>query len=794
MNATRFRMLLALAVSASALPSIAYAQATTTPDAADTADTPPESGLNDIVVTARRREENLQDVPIAVTAFTTEVLEQKAITDRTSLADNTPSLFTINGGYPREFAFFALRGQGPAFGSTPGVVNYFAEVPNAVNVDGRVGTYYDLANVQVLAGPQGTLFGKNATGGNILFEPMKPQDSNGGYVRAEYGNYNDRRIEGALNVAIVPDTVMLRVAGEVGRRDGYTKDVGPFFAGKDYDNLAYESFRLGLTLKPFDALELYTVGRYYHSDNNGGSTVLAAFNPAAGFDLTPLGLPIFLPTLAIYPGMATAVAEQAARGPRRVSYNLDQFSETRAWQVINQATLNLTDDIRLRNIVSYSQLKTFYGYDYDATANAISGQTGQNDPLTPSLVTSGRIPTIAPTIFTEELQLQGTAFDRALTFAVGGYLDHQGWDGPAGIAEYTFFPFGSNLLGTPVPTVSAIFEQRASSRAVFGQATVDFGRFAPTLEGLSLTGGLRYTWEKAFTAQTIIAPPEVSATAKFDYPSYSATVDYDVSRDVHVYVTARDAYKSGGVNGPVPVGSPFRDYPPEKLSDVEVGLKSKFDLGAVKGRLNVAAYRGIYDNIQRTTQEQVVTPQGTVPLNVTRSAAKGKIEGVEVNAALVPVTGLTLNGSYSYINARYTEVADASAGAILAGSPFPYTPKHKLSVGATYEVSLGNTGDLTAGVNYVRQSKVSTAQSNASFYKFLPSYGLLNASLDLRNVGGSRVDVGVFANNLTNEEVPVGVLDQYRVSLTDPGSTGTVGLTYNEPRMYGVRVSYRFGD
>ena len=784
----------ALLASTSLIPTAAFAQTETAADPVDGTEATQSDSLGDIVVTARRREENLQDVPIAVTAFTPEVLEQKGITDRTSLADNTPSLFTINGGYPREFAFFALRGQGPAFGSTPGVVNYFAEVPNSANVDGRVGTYYDLANVQVLAGPQGTLFGKNATGGNILFEPVKPQNSNGWYVRAEYGNYNDRRIEGALNVAIAPDKVMLRVAGEVGRRDGYTKDVGPFFAGKDYDNLAYESFRVGLTIKPFDALELYTVGRYYHSDNNGGATVLAAFNPAAGFDLTPLGLPIFLPTLAIYPGMATAVAEQAARGPRRVSYNLDQFSETRAWQVINQATLNLTDDIRLRNIISYSQLKTFYGYDYDATANAISGQTSQNDPATPSLVTNGRIPTVAPNIFTEELQLQGTVFDRALTFAVGGYLDHQGWDGPAGIAEYTFFPFGSNLLGTPVGTVSAIFEQRASSRAVFGQATVDFGRFAPSLEGLSATGGLRYTWEKAFTAQTIIAPPEVTGTAKFDYPSYTATIDYDVTPDVHVYVTARDAYKSGGVNGPVPVGSPFRDYPPEKLSDVEVGLKSKFDLGTVKGRLNVAAYRGIYDNIQRTTQEQVVTPQGTVPLNVTRSAAKGKIEGVEVNAALVPVTGLTLNGSYSYINARYTEVTDASAGAILAGSPFPYTPKHKFSIGATYEASLGSTGDLAAGINYVRQSKVSTAQSNASFYKFLPAYGLLNASVDLRNVGGSRLDIGLFANNLTDKEVPVGVLDQYRVSLTDPGSTGTVGLTYNEPRMYGVRATFHFGD
>jgi len=152
------------------------------------------------------------------------------------------------------------------------------------------------------------------------------------------------------------------------------------------------------------------------------------------------------------------------------------------------------------------------------------------------------------------------------------------------------------------------------------------------------------------------------------------------------------------------------------------------------------------------------------------------------------VTGLTLTASYSYINGRYTKVADASANAILAGSPFPYTPKHKYSVGAAYDLPLGDAGDLRASINYVHQSKASTAQTNASFYRFLPAYGLVNAGLDLRNVGGQPLDIGVFVNNLTDEEKPVGVLDQY------VGSTGTVGLTYTEPRMYGVRVGYRFGQ
>jgi len=800
MISTRMAIFVALAAGTSSLPSMALAQVD--PDAGATAqtqaaavaasaaqdaatETPTATSsdeLGEIVVTARRRAESLQDVPLAVTAFTPETLTQKAITDRTSLADNTPSLFTINGGYPREFAFFALRGQGPAFGSTPGVVNYFAEVPNPVNIDGRVGSYYDLANVQVLAGPQGTLFGKNATGGNILFEPMKPQNRFEGYVRGQIGNYDDRRIEGAINAPIVSDKVLLRVAGEFGRRDGYTKDVGPFFEGKDYDDLAYESFRVGLTLRPTDRIEIYTVGRYYNSHTNGGATVLDAFNPAAGYDASALGLG-FLPILAFYPSMATAVAEQDARGPRRVAYNLDQFSDTRYWQIINHATFELTDEIKLKNIISYSKLKTFYGYDYDATANPISGQTSRVNPANPGLFEDGKIPTLAPEVFTEELQLQGTAFDKALAFTVGGYLDRQDTDLPAGIAEYTFFPFG-----TLAPTLSAIFETKTHSEAVFGQATVDLGRASPSLQGLSVTGGLRYTWEHSFTSQTIGAPPEVEGSVDDQYLSYTATLDYDVSRDVHVYVTARNAYKSGGVNGPVPVGSEFRTFPPEKLSDVEIGFKSQFDLGGVKGRFNVAAYRGIYNDIQRTTAETVDTPLGPALLNVTRSAAKGKIGGVEINGAIIPVTGLTLNASYSYINARYTKVTDASAEAILDGSPFPYTPKHKYSLGATYDLPLGNAGDLRAGINYVHQSKSSTAQTNASFYRFLPSYGLLNASLDLRDVGGHPLDIGVFVNNLTDEEKPVGVLDQYA------GSTGTVGLTYTEPRVYGLRVGYRFGN
>jgi len=753
----RSALALALLASSSLIPTAAYAQA----DTGAVTDVQQDEGLNDIVVTARRREEKLQDVPIALTAFSPEALVQKGIADRTSLADNTPSLFTINGGYPREFAFFALRGQGPAFGSTPGVINYFAEVPNNLNIDGRVGSYYDLANVQVLAGPQGTLFGKNATGGNILFEPVKPKNAFGGYVRAEYGNYNDRRLEGAINLPILSDAVLLRVAGEVGRREGYTVDVGPTFAGKDYDNLNYQSVRVGLTLRPVDGVELYTVARYYDSDTNGGGTVLAALNPfnaaiESGF----------------YPTVVNQIAAQQARGPRRVSYDTNQFSKTKYWQVLNQTSVKLGDTLTLRNIVSYSEFRNKYGYDYDATPLPLAGQSSRN------------MWTTAPNLFTEELQLQGTALDNAVTFSAGGYLDRQSWHDPAGIEQYVYFP-----IGTLIPPVSATATQTSHSEAVFAQATVDLGKLTPSLTGLSVTGGIRYTWEHNFVSQTIIAPPAVEGSVDSKYPSYTATLDYDVAEGVHAYITARDAYKSGGVNGPVPVGSVFRTFPPERLADVELGVKSQFKLGDVQVRSNIAAYRGIYSNIQRTTTENVTTPGGVVALNVTRSAAKGRIQGVEFNGAIVPVHGLTLTGSYSYIDAKYTKVTDASAAAILAGSPFPYTPKHKFSIGAEYETPLGGAGDLALSANFVRQTKVSTAQTNASFYNFLPAYGVLNANVALRDVGGMPLDISLFVTNLAKTTKPVGVLDQYNGF---PGP-GTVSLTYIEPRMFGFRIGYRFG-
>lgn len=712
--------------------------------------------LGDIVVTARRREEKLQDVPLSVTAFSPKTLAADRIQTRTDLANFTPSLMTITGGYPSEFAYFSLRGQGPAFGSVPGVVTYFAEVPELTGIDGRVGTYFDLANVQVLAGPQGTLFGKNATGGNVLFEPARPTNRQGGYIQIEAGNLNDRRTEFAVNLPIVSDKVLFRVAGEIGRRDGYTKDVGPYFTGKDYDNLNYQSVRASLIIRPTDQFELYTVGRYYHSTSNGPGTVLTQFNPDLGVPLAPAEL--------IFPGLATAVADQDARGPRRVSYDLDEFTKTDYWQILNQAKFEINDALTLKNIVSYSELIYRYAYDYDATPYPIAGQTSRTGN-----------PTQDPTYLTEELQLQGKLWHDAVNFSVGGYYDRSGLKKDQG-GLFTQYP--TSLIIGPFP---AVLNNRANSHAVFGQATIDFGK-AGLIDGLSLTGGLRHTWDETSTYTQIYVLAPTSGSGKFQYTSYNASLDYQFARGIHAYITSRDAYKAGGVNGPVPDDSPYHTFPPEKLQDLEIGLKAQTNLAGMPTRFNVAAYRGNYHNIQRTTGEVI----GGAVLNVTRSAARARIQGVELTTAIEPVRGLTLSASYSYIDAKYTKVADASADAILQGSAFPYVPKNKLALGADFQQPMGRAGTLELSANWAYQSRFSTAQTNSARVPYLPGYNTLSVRAGVNGIGGSNLDLNLFMANATDNTFATGLQDLYNAGL------GTVTYTYNEPRTYGAQLRFHW--
>ena len=275
-----------LMLSASAVVAPAWAQS---PAAEPAATEAAATTIEDIVVTARRKEESLQNVPVAITALSGEQLEQKGLRSTEDLRSFVPGMNI--GGQRRDDAQFFLRGQGPGVTQTgqrnfTSVATYFAEVPTAV---AGPGVFYDMASVQVLKGPQGTLFGRNTTGGAVLFEPRRPTWNNEGYVQATYGNYDFKQLEAVINVGIVPDKVALRVAGQFSRRDGFTKSVN---TGQKLDGRKYDAVRGSLLVAPADGIESLTIVDYRDKDNSGTSSILRALNLSAPLGATTLASPV----------------------------------------------------------------------------------------------------------------------------------------------------------------------------------------------------------------------------------------------------------------------------------------------------------------------------------------------------------------------------------------------------------------------------------------------------------------------------------------------------------------------
>ena len=718
-----------------------------------------------MVVTARRRAESLQKVPIAVTTFTPVQLESKHIVDATSLATFSPSMTSETVNSNADAPSFAIRGQATTQFGAPGTVVYFAEVPESFfglsAIEGRPGTYFDLGNVQVLNGPQGTLFGKNATGGSILFVPNRPMADFGGYLQLEGGNYNDVRGQGAVNIPLVSDKALLRIAGEVDRRDGYVTDVGPYFPGKDYNNVDDEAVRVSLLLNPTSKLENYSIFRYYREDTHGPGYLLAAFNPdsAAG------QLSFLFPGLAQYPAVA------AANGPYHTSYNLDQRNQYTYWQIINSTSYKLTDDLTLKNIVSYAEDRESLTYSLDGTPYSlfqISNPAGGHYN--------------APEIFTEEFQLQGKALAEALNYSVGAYYDHQNNSDPTFAS--ILVPLNFLFAGDEQKPLATNGYFKTNSHAAFAQGTYDVGKQISFLEGLSLTAGYRYTWESVTSFyhldQVPGQGPAVNTNA-FNYGSYTVGADYRITPSILAYVSARSATKSGGSNLYQPNGSPYLNFKPEKLEDVEIGVKSQFKVASVPALVNIAAYTGDYSNVQRT----VNVVYEDVPAFITLNTAQARIRGVEFLGNLYPTRDLTLSLSYAYIDSAYLSATQIN-GVNLSLGAFPYTPKNKVSLSGTYDYPMGDAGKLSLNVVYTHQSSESVVDTVPSFIQSIQAQELVNLRVTWANIMSRPVDLSFFMTNVADKSFVTAVNDGYYKPY------GTVSYLYNEPRMFGAQLRYHF--
>lgn len=729
--------------------------------------------IDEIVVTARRREEKLQDVPVAISALSGEELRNKRIETSTDLQNFVPSL-NVSSGVNRDDTTIVIRGMGPTGGSGPGavlggggsgVVAYFAE---AVATGAGPGLFYDLENVQVIKGPQGTLFGKNTTGGVVLFTPRKPGDQFEGYADVGLGNYGMRSVDTAINVPLLNEALLVRFAAHGQQRDGFTTDHG-LFAGRDYDNRDYWAARVSIVFRPTEAFENYTIFSSLNSDGHGDGYVLSAVNPDHPFG----------------PALAPILAEQQRRGIRSTAYSVDQIDKRRTHGVINTTTWSLSDDVTFKNIFSYQVQKWQNANDIDATTLVLSDLVGRQSAWHTQTGT-----------YTEEAQLQGTALAGDLKWTVGGYFERA-----RDIDVQPFLvraAFGNFEIVQPDQTNSS------RSRGLYAQTTYDLGGLHDPLRGLKLTTGYRYTWDDYGFGVALYSPSQANAcfTQPATYPesdcflgasgdsggqSWTLGLDYDLNGDTLLYVRSGRGYVPGGFNPAIawlPGGDslPQFRFEPQSVTDIELGVKSEITFGSMSAFIAADVFRSDFTNIQRLVS---LTLPGGVQSNFTANASEARIEGFEFQGAVVPVASLTLDATYSYNSGKYTRI-DPAAAPSLVGIPFAYLPKHKYSLSGAWTLPLPESiGEVKLQAAYSYQSSFFNAPA-AQPLDHNASYDLLNLSLQWNNLLGLPMDASVYVTNATDEEYRVGQYSNYF-------EAGEIVSLYGEPRMYGMHLRYRFG-
>lgn len=743
--------------------------------------------IDDIVVTARRRDELLSTTPVAVTALTAEDLDRKSINSVADLTRTTPNLSMASTG-SRSQVTVSLRGQrrSPLGAGAPTVVIYMAEVP-LPNTASLIPTF-DLASIQVLKGPQGTLFGRNTTAGAILVTPAAPTYDLGGYFTARLGSHDRSDLEAALNIPIVEDVASLRMAGVIARREGYTKnEVG----GPDMDDEHNESFRATLKLEPTATLTNTTMFDYFHANEVGNSSIPYGLYPNA----TAGGGSARLPALARFFNCGTSVdcdvdlqkERQDAAGIRRTFATAPAYQHTRLIGITNTSTLDI-GAVRIKNIFGYRSVRLDYGNDND----------GSGLPLiaTESVSKIGQ--------YTNELQFSGNVF--------GGNLD---WI--AGLFYAREKPEGANISTTSIlappgspPAPPVVFYRTSTSKAIFGQVSYNLDDI---LRGVTIDLGGRYTWDKGrdcFTSTTSsgLIPDEANCKATNETLKSSSSaanwvvgINYQASDALFLYLTSRRGYRGGGVNRPILGGilTPFQQVKPETVTDFELGAKINTQVMDMPFRFNIAAYTGRYSGIQRnytTTPDfdgdgnPANDPLGGLMLN----SGVARIKGVEFDVTIKPTPELTLaaNGGYNDIHYTRLSVPDIfeTVGLITPDAidnTFPYAPKYTFSASAEYLKPLGDEiGDLLISVDYywtdfftIQERPAADPATRA------PGYDLVNLRAGIQNIGGAGLDAMFVARNLFNQKYIVAN------GAAAPALTMT-SVVYGPPRMLGVELRARF--
>jgi iron complex outermembrane recepter protein len=753
--------------------------------------------LEEVVVTARKREENLQATPIAISAFTDRELEVRQIVSSDQLADITPNLVfdsvSPSSGSSSAAQIF-LRGIGQTDFTPvtdPGVGLYVDGVYMARSV-GNVLDFLDVQRIEILRGPQGTLFGRNAIGGAISIHSRRPTENLGGSIEVQGGDDNMRNVAAKLNLPI-SENLLSKFAIASKKRDGYTKRVFDGIETGDDDSLAA---RGSIEWTPAETFELYATVDATKIRENGAPTVSGGVNDKQAFgtfgnglldscqaisinpDFPVSGPPSFPPPGVGADGAPGCYGPESFAGPYTSEGTFPVKSDLDIWGMSAQMTWDVNEWLTIKSITAYRELEMFSSRDGD--------NTPANIFATEDLYEQDQI--------SQELQLSGVAMDDRLQWLFGLYYFQE--DG-----------FNLNPVYLPVGSIQSGGHFDNDSEAAFFQATYDVS------ERLAFTFGVRHTRDtKRFTPDQIILgdgsaagifPPTWPLFEDFYLPSAGAPIpkgdrlatfaefeadfddtnillnaSYQWTDNVMVYATYSEGFKSGGFDQRFTAFTPEpTSFEPETVDSYEVGLKS--DLLNSRVRLNVALFHTDYEDLQILIRESF-NP-------ITFNGGKAEIDGAEVELTWMPTNRWHLTTAIGYLDAGYERLdpsvsAGTNATPIFLDNKLVNTPELSASVGIAYSVDLSDWGSLTPRVDWsYHDEQENNALNTPQLHQ--DSYELLNAAIAFESTDGRWESVLAF-RNITDETYLITGNSGFQTA------SAYVEQIYNRPREWSLSVRY----
>ncbi len=695
--------------------------------------------LDEVVVTARKRAETIQEVPMAITALDQDLLERIGFSNLTDLAEKVPSLSMAP--YPNNSSAMVvfMRGVGTVdseqIARDPGVGIYLDDVYLG-RAQGLAGDLADIERIEVLRGPQGTLYGRNTIGGAIKFLTAGPTGEFGFRQHLSVGNRDNRRSVTRIDLPEAAG-VSARLTYLMAHEGGWVNQPG---RSADFGERDKEGYRIALRWRPHADVQVDYA--HDHATQEGVSFYQQRGGPGlfGGLFTTPLS------------GSRRGTAIRASELPLRDDFEIDGHALTLQWEV--------SDQMSLRSVTAYRETEASSVHDtleaFGIPA-AFSSDTDQEQ-------------------WSQELMLSGFTQRVDLDYSLGLFWFREkasqatrSLQDPFSLVVDPMNPvnvFRPPVMADLLPNPRAEVVNRA--QAIYGQVT-----WTPALmDGRwGLTVGGRYSRDRREIERSFQGMPYDADSARYSSFDPGVTLNFRWSHDIQAYLSRSQGYRTGGFNLRSPAGSD--PFDPEDLVTWEAGLKASW---SHRVRTNLAVHRGVYDDIQLDFIQPLTNEISTV------NAGKARLEGAELESRLLLSESIELGLSYAYLRARRDgEVVNPFSGQVLEDLSMPFSPRHKVHVTGEYRMPRGRLGQPLAWVSYSWEAKQTTNGGPGTALEPKPSYGLLDARVALVDIpvrGEGGLNVAVWGRNLLGKDYLM-----YRLYGAD---------IYGEPRSYGIDLTFEY--